>query len=294
MKILFSNSVPRLIGIGIVLLLALVATTQAQAATYFFHNDHLGTPQTVTDEAQQTVWQAERRPFGKVPETANQIEQNVRFPGQYFDSETGLHYNYYRDYDPSTGRYVESDPIGLSGGTLTYGYGYQNPIRYTDPSGLIVPWAAYGLGLAAWALLDVVLPSFQVPPEGGSGEVHRSTMPLDFALTLGLKGLGYGVRGLAGGGKVCDVPNSGLPKHSKHSLNQKINREVKTSDELDAIRNPLDKRPIKVDSQGRPSQRSVGEKAEVVVNPDTNTIVSVNPTSSKKAARLKRRNQVNQ
>lgn len=86
----------------------------------------------------------------------------------------------------------------------------------------------------------------------------------------------------------------GLPKHSKHSLNQKINRKVKTSDELDAIRNPLDKRPVKYDSQGRPSQRSIGEKAEVAVNPDTNTIVSVNPTSSKKAARLKRRNQRNQ
>jgi hypothetical protein len=69
---------------------------------------------------------------------------------------------------------------------------------------------------------------------------------------------------------------------------------VKTSDELDAIRNPLDKRPVKYDSQGRPSQRSIGEKAEVAVNPDTNTIVSVNPTSSKKAARLKRRNQRNQ
>ena len=138
MKILFSNSVPRLIGIGIVLLLALVATTQAQAATYFFHNDHLGTPQTVTDEAQQTVWQAERRPFGKVPETANQIEQNVRFPGQYFDSETGLHYNYYRDYDPSLGRYIQSDPIGLAGGLNTYGYVGGNPLMYYDPLGL---WA---------------------------------------------------------------------------------------------------------------------------------------------------------
>ena len=102
-KKLFSHSIPRLIGIGIVLTLALAATTQAQAATYFFHNDHLGTPQAVTDERQQTMWQAEYQPFGEVTETSSQIEQYLRFPGQYFEIESGLHYNYQRDYDPSTG-----------------------------------------------------------------------------------------------------------------------------------------------------------------------------------------------
>lgn len=69
--------------------------------------------------------------------------------------------------------------------------------------------------------------------------------------------------------------------------------EVKTSDELDAIRNPLDQRPVKYDIQGRPSQRYIGGKAEVAINPDANKIVSLNPTSSKKAARLKRRNESN-
>jgi len=61
---------------------------------------------------------------------------NLRFPGQYFDSETGLNYNYRRDYDPSTGRYVESDPVGLRGGPSTYIYVTGNPLRFQDPNGL--------------------------------------------------------------------------------------------------------------------------------------------------------------
>jgi len=81
----------------------------------------------------------------------------------------------------------------------------------------------------------------------------------------------------------------GIIQHTKHSLNQKINRQIKSSDELDAIRNPLDVRPVKLDSQGRPSQRIIGAKAEIVINPKTGVVVSINPTSSKKAARLKRK-----
>jgi len=64
---------------------------------------------------------------------------DVRLPGQYYDAETGLHYNYFRDYDPSTGRYIESDPIGLLGGLNTYSYVKGNPIVFIDPLGLYIP-----------------------------------------------------------------------------------------------------------------------------------------------------------
>lgn len=116
----------------------------AQAATkmYFIHSDHLGTPQVLTDQEQTVVWRAEQQPFGGavVDEDPDGDGVNVtlplRFPGQYHDRETGLNYNYFRDYDPAIGRYVQSDPIGLRGGLNTYGYVLQNPLRYFDFFGL--------------------------------------------------------------------------------------------------------------------------------------------------------------
>ena len=94
-------------------LLAVLFSGAAYAETYYFHNDHLGTPQALTDKDQNVVWQAEYDPFGKATETVATVEQNLRFPGQYLDRETGLHYNYYRTYDPAIGRYISADPIGI-------------------------------------------------------------------------------------------------------------------------------------------------------------------------------------
>jgi RHS repeat-associated protein len=126
---------------------ALVDDTGTQdEATYFVQNDHLGTPQKITGTLQQVVWAGSYEPFGEVDETVAVIENNVRFPGQYEDGETGLHYNYFRDYDPSLGRYVESDPIGIDGGMNLYAYAYQNAIRYIDKLGLWVKLCARGLG----------------------------------------------------------------------------------------------------------------------------------------------------
>ncbi|MVF13322.1 hypothetical protein FT643_14365 [Ketobacter sp. MCCC 1A13808] len=109
--------------------------TQADSL-YFVHTDHLGTPQIVTDENQQKVWEGQQRPFGETEVVTSQTEFNVRFPGQYYDAETGLHYNWNRYYHPGLGRYLQSDPIGLGGGLNTYGYADQNPTIFIDPLGL--------------------------------------------------------------------------------------------------------------------------------------------------------------
>ncbi len=107
-----------------------------QQQTLYIHNDHLATPKLVTDSNRQPVWSIDTTPFGEVVNETAQVDQPVRFPGQYSDGESGLYYNYFRDYDPSLGRYIESDPIGLAGGLNTYGYVVNNPLRYIDFLGL--------------------------------------------------------------------------------------------------------------------------------------------------------------
>ncbi|MDX3775567.1 hypothetical protein QE250_15725 [Chromatiaceae bacterium AAb-1] len=89
------------------------------------------------------------------------------------------------------------------------------------------------------------------------------------------------------GNPALDVAE-GAMQHTTHSLNQKINRQVKSVDELDAIKNPLKKTDVKYDNQGRPSEKFIGENATVAVNPETGKVVTVHPTSSKLAERLKR------
>ena len=79
-------------------------------------------------------------PFGGV-HTSSGTNITLRFPGQWFQSEAGLHQNWMRDYDPTLGRYIQADPVGLVDGASVYGYALQNPGRYTDPTGLIIPQA---------------------------------------------------------------------------------------------------------------------------------------------------------
>ncbi len=108
-------------------------------ALYFIHPDHLGTPQKATDAAQNLAWDAVLRPFGQTEQQTFPSLTNLRFPGQYFDVEDGLHQNWFRDYDSSIGRYVESDPIGLEGGINTYAYVEGDPLGNSDPLGLRGP-----------------------------------------------------------------------------------------------------------------------------------------------------------
>ncbi len=108
------------------------------ANTYYYHNDHLGTPQKLTDSTGTVVWAADYKPFGEATVTVSTITNNLRFPGQYYDAETGLHYNYYRDYNPLIGRYSQADPLGLlKGSNHLFVYGLNNPVNRSDFYGLV-------------------------------------------------------------------------------------------------------------------------------------------------------------
>lgn len=130
--------------------LAQVVTTVAAAVTgapemrshkvrrlQYVHIDHLGTPREMSDEAGKLQWRFQSKVWGKaMPETAMRGEQQpLRFQGQYFDAETGLHYNRFRYYDPEIGRFISQDPIGLDGGENPYQYA-PNPLGWIDPLGL--------------------------------------------------------------------------------------------------------------------------------------------------------------
>ncbi len=124
------------LGVSLGLLTYCAKPVTAGTVVYYLHNDHLGTPRVVTDHRRDVKWRADYRPFGETIFHVEDIEMPLRMPGQYFDRESGLHYNYYRDYDPTLGRYIQSDPIGLEGGLNTYNYVGANPLSHVDPLGL--------------------------------------------------------------------------------------------------------------------------------------------------------------
>jgi len=115
---------------------AVVSVTTTEQIFYYI-NDHLGTPQKMLDEEGQIVWQASYMSFGEAELAIYQKENHLRFPGQYYDFESGFHYNYHRYYDHITGRYLSADPIGLIGGINQYAYTMNNPVNLMDYFGLM-------------------------------------------------------------------------------------------------------------------------------------------------------------
>ena len=121
------------------------AKKNQKTRTFWYQNDHLGTPHSLTDSLGALVYSCTYNAYGQVQtETQHQqqerglrVETNLRFQGQYADEETGLFYNLNRYYDPGLGRYLTADPIGLLGGVNQYQYVDGNPINAFDPLGLL-------------------------------------------------------------------------------------------------------------------------------------------------------------
>jgi len=137
-------------------------------AIYYAHNDHLGATRRLTDPWGGTVWAAEIDPWGTAQLSLGHVEQPWRLPGQYHDPETGLHYNRFRYYVPSLGRYLSPDPLGLLAGFDPYAYAGNDPINAADPLGLwtwagvakvaVSVVAAVAVGAAVLALAPAITP----------------------------------------------------------------------------------------------------------------------------------------
>ncbi|MFO1350159.1 MAG: RHS repeat-associated core domain-containing protein [Gammaproteobacteria bacterium] len=142
-----------------------IVSTVNSSTIQYVYADQLNTPRAITNTANTPLWRWDSEPFGSTPPNQDAdgngvvFNYHLRFPGQYWDSETGLYYNYFRDYDSGTGRYVQSDPIGLRGGLNTYAYVKVNPLLRIDPRGLM-------------AQVDCILYPHNIgcgPLEGGGG-----------------------------------------------------------------------------------------------------------------------------
>jgi RHS repeat-associated protein len=147
-------------GVAVLGFLVLPRGAKAQESgekIYYYHNDHLGSPIKLTDQAQNVVWSWQYGPFGEEPLTmnTNTISQNLRFPGQYYDSETGLNYNFHRYYSSKLGRYLTPDPLKKYSRYPqpynTYAYAVNNPVKSKDPFGLAsvtnnMPYPVQGSG----------------------------------------------------------------------------------------------------------------------------------------------------
>jgi RHS repeat-associated protein len=225
---------------------------------HYYHNNPVGAPLKTSSNYRNVTWNAQLDPFGKAQSINPTITQNLRFPGQYYDAETGWHYNMQRYYDPDTGRYLQSDPIGLRGGVNTYAYVGNNPLRYIDPLGLyteVVVWNSVGIGSSSYGHIstnindtnyswgtggwDTQYPSAsqynnrQLQFRGGSGVILNLTPQQEFALGACIKS--------HGGSYSPTNNNCGTPIQScLDKVGAGVGNSVLPSNVLDNLRNSPD------------------------------------------------------
>ena len=173
-----------------------VATVDAAGTVAWIHTDHLFTPRLATDPTGTIVWSWEGEAFGDA-EPSGSLTLNLRFPGQYFDAESGRHYNVMRDYDTALGRYMQSDPIGLAGRLNLFLYGGANPLLVIDPDGRIGVFGAIAIGAGITGLITGAISfkngnGFANGFIGGAGAVF-------VGVTIGFVGLGGGALGTVAG-----------------------------------------------------------------------------------------------
>ena len=185
---------------------------------YFYHNDHLGTPQKLTSTNGAVVWSAKYKSFGKAEVDINSTIINpLRFPGQYEDLETGLYHNHFRYYAPRTAVYMTHDPIGLLSGINMLNYVGNNPINQIDPMGLTIEFGGgFGFNLAFFSF------GISVRTEtccDDSGKLHKRTITstcagIELGLSVGTADPGPGKGGLSFNNPIgkCPKINSWEPE----------------------------------------------------------------------------------